>query len=72
MWTDAGAVVKYNLVFIHFGLCQQDNGRVVGYDNAHGQHERHWMGSMEPADFINYERTLRRFLDEVEALKEKA
>ena len=69
---DTGAVVKYNLVFIHFGLCQQDNGRVVGYDNAHGQHERHWMGSMEPASFINYERTLRRFLDEVEALKEKA
>jgi hypothetical protein len=68
----AGAVVKYNLVFIHFGLCQQDNGRVLGYDNAHGHHERHWMGSMEPAGFINYERTLRRFLDEVEALKEKA
>jgi hypothetical protein len=26
---DAGAVVKYNLVFIHLGLCQQDNGRVL-------------------------------------------
>jgi hypothetical protein len=24
---DAAAVVKYNLVFIHLGLCQQDNGR---------------------------------------------
>ena len=34
---DTGAVVKYNLVFIHFGLCQQDNGRVLGYDNAHGR-----------------------------------
>ena len=41
---DAGALVKYNLVFIHRGLCQQDNGRVLGYDNAHGHHERHWMG----------------------------
>jgi hypothetical protein len=41
----AGAVVKYNLVFIHLALCQQDNGRVLGYDNAHGDHERHWMGS---------------------------
>ena len=69
---DAGAMVKYNLVFIHWGLCQQDNGRVLGYDNAHGQHERHWMGTVQPAGFISYERTLRRFLDEVETLKEKA
>jgi hypothetical protein len=38
---DYEAVVKYNLAFIHFGLCQQDNGRVLGYDNAHGHHERH-------------------------------
>jgi hypothetical protein len=68
----AAAVVKYNLVFIHPGLCQQDNGRVLGYDNAHGHHERHWMGSMQPVDFVSYEQTLRRFLDEVEALKEKA
>jgi hypothetical protein len=66
------AVVKYNLVFIHIGLCQHDNGRVLGYDNAHGRHERHWMGSVQPASFISYERTLRCFLDEVEALKEKA
>jgi hypothetical protein len=69
---DAGAVVKYNLVFIHLGLCRQDNGRVLGYDNAHAHHERPWMGSKERVGFINYERTLRRFLDEVEALKEKA
>jgi hypothetical protein len=69
---DAGAVVKYNLVFIHLGLCQQDDGRVLGYDNAHGHHERHWMGSKERVSFIDYERTLRHFLDEVEALKEKA
>ena len=69
---EAAAVVKYNLVFIHLGLCQQDNGRVLGYDNAHGRHERHSMGSVQPVGFISYERTLRRFLDEVEALKEKA
>jgi hypothetical protein len=69
---DAGAGVKYNLVFIHLRLCQQDNGRVLGYDNAHGHHERHWMGSVQSVGFISYERTLRRFLDEVEGLKEKA
>ncbi len=69
---NAGAVVKYNLVFIHPDLCQHDNGRVLGYDNAHGHHERHWMGSVQPVSYISYEHTLRRFLDEVEALKEKA
>jgi len=69
---DAAVVVKYNLVFIHLGLFRQDNGRVLGYDNAHGHHERHWMGSAQPVSFVSYERTLRRFLDEVEALKEKA
>jgi hypothetical protein len=69
---DSSALVKYNLVFIHHGLCQQDNGRVLGYDNAHGDHERHWMGRVECVDFISYERTVSRFLDEVEVLKEKA
>jgi hypothetical protein len=69
---NASAVVKYNLVFIHPGLCQTDNGRVLGYDNAHGRHERHWMGSVQLVGFVSYERILRRFLDEVEALKEKA
>ena len=69
---NADAVVKYNLVFIHPDLCQRDNGRVLGYDNAHGHHECHWMGNVQPVGFVSYERTLRRFLDEVEALKEKA
>jgi hypothetical protein len=69
---DYEAVVKYNLAFIHFGLCQQDNGRVLGYDNAHGHHERHWMGNAERVGFISYERTLGRFLKEVEELKEYA
>ena len=69
---DYEAVVKYNLAFMHFGLCQQDNGRVLGYDNAHGHHERHWMGNAERVDFISYERTLGRFLEEVQELKENA
>jgi hypothetical protein len=67
----SGRLVKYNLAFIHFGLCPVDNGRVLGYDNAHGIHERHWMGSSDKVDFISYENTLARFLDEVAALREK-
>ncbi len=73
VYVDAsGAVVKYNLAFIHFGLCQTDNGRVLGYDNAHGYPERHWMGMAEQIEFQSYKKTLERFLDEVERLKEEA
>jgi hypothetical protein len=69
---DAAAVAKYNLVFVHYGLCRQDNGRVLGHDNARGRHERHWIGSVQPVGCISYEQTLRHFLDKVEALKGKA
>jgi hypothetical protein len=66
-----GRLVKYNLAFIHFGLCTVDNGRVLRYENAHGIHERHWMGTAKEVDFTGYEQTLTRFLDEVAKLKEK-
>lgn len=67
-----GAVVKYNLAFIHFGLCQADNGRVLGYDNAHGSHERHWMGSSEIVAWRDYATIFNRFMRELEELKEQA
>ncbi len=55
VWMNAaGEVVRYNLAFIHHHLCQVDNGRVLGYDNAHEVHERHWMGSVDQVDFRNY------------------
>ena len=66
-----GEVVKYNLAFIHFGICQKDNGRVLGYDNSHGYHERHFMGSATGASFTDYETTASLFYDEVSKLKEE-
>lgn len=66
VWEDLeGKVVKYNLAFIHHGACQQDHGRLVGYDNAHGYHERHFMGEVQAVEFVSYEQTLKRFQDEV-------
>jgi hypothetical protein len=62
--------VKYNLAFIHLDLCQQDHGRVLGYDNAHGFHERHWMGEAERTAFRDYKTTFERFIAELERLKE--
>ena len=40
---NTGQVVEYSLVYIDFLLYSGDNGRVLGYDNAHGFHERHFV-----------------------------
>ena len=39
---DDGKVSRYNLAYINHELCAVDNGRVVGYDNQHGYHHRHY------------------------------
>ena len=41
-----GLIVKYNLAFMSHALCAKDNGREVGYDNGHGNHHRHFAGSL--------------------------
>lgn len=62
VWVDErGKVVRYNLAYIHHDIFQRDNGRVVGYDNAHGQHHRHYMGIVEPVDFESFEDIEARF-----------
>ena len=63
------AVVRYNLAFLMPYLFAADHGRVLGYDNAHGTHERHFMGRVEPADFHSYAETARRFYREVQTLR---
>ena len=64
-------VVKYNLAFINHSLCAEDQGRVLGYDNNHGHHHRHYAGAEEKFSFVSYEKLLERFLDEVRRLREK-
>ena len=61
----ADRVIKYNLALIHGGVCQKDHGRVLGYDNAHGYHERHFMGNAEEIEFTSYKDTVERFVSEV-------
>ncbi|MDP2831905.1 MAG: hypothetical protein Q8Q28_01125, partial [Pseudomonadota bacterium] len=36
-------------------------GRVVGYDNAHGTHHRHYMGAVMPVEFVSFEDMETRF-----------
>ncbi|MFZ0662454.1 MAG: DUF6516 family protein [Acidobacteriaceae bacterium] len=66
-----GQVAKYNLAFINHALCRVDNGRVLGYDNAHGAHERHFKGAVKEYEFTSYEALVKTFLEEVRALREE-
>jgi hypothetical protein len=61
--------VKYNLAFLLPHLSSIDNGRILGFDNAHGVHERHFMGSVNAVEFEDYFATADRFYREVEALR---
>jgi len=54
-------VVRYNLAYINHRIFQGDNGRVVGYDNAHGFYHRHFMGMVEPVEFKSFEDIEERF-----------
>ena len=56
IWVDGnGKVTRYNLAYIKAALHSGDNGRVVGYDNAHGYHHRHYFGVVTPVAFVNFD-----------------
>jgi hypothetical protein len=63
IWVDqaTGQVSRYNLAYINHGIFAGDNGRVVGYDNAHDGHHRHYLGKVEPIVFISFEDIEARF-----------
>ena len=57
-------VTRYNLAYINHSICHVDNGRVLGFDNAHYYHHRHYMGEVTAVEFISYESTLEIFQQE--------
>lgn len=57
-------VTRYNLAYINQTICQSDNGRVLGFDNAHDYHHRHYMGEIEAVEFVSYAATQERFQQE--------
>lgn len=57
-------VTRYNLAYINHAIYQGDNGRVLGFDNAHGYHHRHYMGEIETVGFVSYEATQEKFQQE--------
>jgi hypothetical protein len=72
VWEDAtGKVARYNLAFVNHFLYPRDNGRVLGYDNAHGTHHRHFFGKVESVSVATYEEATRRFYAEVRELRKR-
>ena len=65
-------VTRYNLAYVNHAIHRGDNGRVLGFDNAHGYHHRHYMGEVPPVDFESYEATLERFQQEWLAIVKSA
>ena len=69
-WEDAdGKVVRYNLAFVNLHLFSGDNGRVLGYDTAHGQLHRHFAGTVEFIDPAPHREIHGRFIAEIAELK---
>ena len=62
IWVDdRGNVTRYNLAYINSLWCPHDNGRVLGYDNAHGGHHKHYMGEVTAVSFTSFAQIERRF-----------
>jgi len=72
VWIDEeGQVVHYNLALICPELWAGDNGRVLGYDNSHGVHHRHYKGATEAVDFKSYGAVAAKFFAELAVLREE-
>ena len=70
VWKDSsGQVIRYNLAFINFHLFAKDNGRVLGYDSAHGSQHRHFAGVVKEIEPVAYGDILSRFIAEVNELR---
>lgn len=65
IWVDeAGRITRYNLAYINFSVHRGDNGRVLGYDNGHDGHHRHYLGRVTPFEFLSFEELEARFESE--------
>lgn len=64
-------VTRYSLAYINHNIHNGDDGRVLGYDNDHGYHHRHYKGAIEPIEFINFEEVENRFQQEFEMIQKE-
>ncbi len=73
VWIDETSkkITRYNLAYINHHIHAGDNGRVVGYDNAHDGHHCHYFGTVEPIKFVSFEDIEERLEQDWVALKDK-
>ena len=57
--------VKYSMVYIRQGK------RILGYDNAHGHHHRHYVGVSQSYSFKNIRDLLRDFRRDLDRIKQE-
>jgi len=63
---EKGEIVKYSMAYINPFIFSGDNGRVLGYDNTHDFHHKHYFGEIsEVSDFTNYQSLVNRFEKEI-------
>lgn len=74
VWQDSlsRACVRYNFAYVNGAIVALDNGRVVGFDDAHfypgfsSKHHCHWMGNVyenkKPFDIATIDERFNRFL----------
>ena len=65
-WEYENKIVKYNMAYINKSVFPNDNGRVIGYDNSHNFHHKHYFGEISEVDnFTNYQDLIDRFEKEI-------
>ncbi|MDO9142760.1 toxin-antitoxin system TumE family protein [Rhodoferax sp.] len=70
IWVDAqGQVTRYNLAYVNHAMHGADNGRVVGYDNQHGYHHRHYFGVVAAVEFTSFDDIEDQFQTDWTALR---
>jgi hypothetical protein len=61
---ESGKLERYALAYINLAIFAGDNGRVLGYDNAHGFPHRHFMGEITPEPDLTWEQIRGKFEQE--------
>ncbi len=66
-----GNLLRYSIAYINHKIFAGDNGRVIGYDNDHGYHHRHYFGKVEPIQFSSHEGVIDKFEQEWREIHEE-
>lgn len=60
----SGKLRRYALAYINPKIFAGDNGRVLGYDNAHGYPHRHFFGETTPEPNLTWKEIRQKFEQE--------